>query len=128
MDMLRLCGAAVCAAVFSFVLRGVRREVGIASALAAGTLIALLTLPRLQEVVQGITAIARAGGLSDTYLKQLLRVCGVSLLMDFAAQTCRDAGENGLAMKVELAGRITLIALSLPFMQALLVQILSLSS
>ena len=61
-------------------------------------------------------------------MKQLLRVCGVSLLMDFAAQTCRDAGENGLAMKVELAGRITLIALSLPFMQALLVQILSLSS
>ena len=128
MDMLKLCGAAVCAAVFSLVLRNVRREVGIAAALAAGTLIALMTLPQLQEVVQGITAISRAGGLSDVYLMQLLRVCGVSLLMDFAAQTCRDAGENGLAMKVELAGRITLIALSLPFMQALLTQILSLSS
>ncbi|MBR3763035.1 MAG: hypothetical protein IKK57_00615 [Clostridia bacterium] len=128
MDMLKVCGAAVCAAVLALVLRSVRREVSIAAALAAGTLISVLILPRLQEVVQGITAISRAGGLSDTYLLQLLRVCGVSLLMDFAAQTCRDAGENGLAMKVELAGRVTLIALSLPFMQALLTQILSLSS
>ena len=47
--------------------------------------------------------------------------------MDFAAQTCRDANEDGLAMKVELAGRVMLIALALPVMRTLLVQILSLS-
>ena len=126
--MLKLCGAAVCAAIFALILRSVRKEVSMAASLAAGILISALALPRLQEVVQGITHISRAGGLSDPYFQQLLRVCGVSLLMDLAAQTCRDAGESGLAMKVELAGRITLIALSLPFMQALLTQILSLSS
>ena len=47
--------------------------------------------------------------------------------MDFAAQTCRDAGEDGLALKVELAGRVMLIALSLPVMQTLLTQIMSLA-
>ena len=60
-------------------------------------------------------------------VKMLLKIGGISLLMDFAAQTCRDAGENGLALKVELAGRVMLILLALPFMQALLTQILSLS-
>ena len=53
---------------------------------------------------------------------------GISLLTDFAAQTCRDAQEDGLAMKVELAGRVMLIALALPVMQALLTQIMSLAS
>ena len=47
--------------------------------------------------------------------------------MDFAAQTCRDASEEGLALKVETAGRVMLLSLSLPVMRTLLSQILSLS-
>ena len=47
--------------------------------------------------------------------------------MDFAAQTCRDAGEEGLAMKTELAGRVMLLTLALPAMQTLLTQLLSLA-
>ena len=80
-----------------------------------------------QQLLQGLESIARAGGLADGYMAQLLKVCGVSLLTDFAAQTCRDAGEAGLAVKVELGGRVALLALSLPFMEALLTQIMSLS-
>ena len=60
-------------------------------------------------------------------MSPLLKVGGISLLTDFAAQTCRDAGEDGLALKVELAGRVMLIALALPVMEALLSHILSLS-
>jgi len=63
----------------------------------------------------------------DSYISQLLKIGGISLLMDFAAQTCRDAGEDGLALKVETAGRVMLIGLSLPVMEALLTQIMSLS-
>lgn len=127
MDMLKLAGFAVCSAIMSMLLRRMKAEAGIALSLAAGAMLLLLLLPTLQEAVSGVTAIARAGDLSDSYMKQLLKVGGVSLLMDFSAQTCRDAGEDGLAMKVELAGRVTLIALALPFMEALLEQIMSLS-
>lgn len=127
MDMLRLCGLGVCAAVMAMVLRRMKPEFGHAAALAAGVLIAGLILPELAEVVHGVAGVAAAGGLSDSYIAQLMKICGVSLLMDFAAQTCRDAGENGLAMKVELAGRVTLMSLSLPFMQALLSGVLSLA-
>ena len=61
-------------------------------------------------------------------MSQLLKVCGVSLMMDFSAQTCRDAGEEGLAVKVEMGGRVILLTLALPFMQALLQQIMSLAA
>lgn len=127
MDMLRLAGFGMGAAVMAMLLRRMKPEIGAAAAIAAGLLLAGLALPQLAQVVQGVAEIARTGGLQEGYVTQLLKVCGVSLLMDFAAQTCRDAGEGGLAMKVELAGRVALISLSLPFMQALLTQILSLS-
>lgn len=127
MDALRIAGFTVCAAVMAMLLRRLRPEAGAALAIAAGVMAAFMLLQPLQEVVSGIASLAGSGGVSSGYMLQLLKAGGVSLLMDFAAQTCRDAGEDGLAMKTELAGRVILISLALPFMQALLTQILSLS-
>lgn len=126
MDALQLAGFAVCAALLSLVLRHVRPEAGIMLALSAGVLTMLLVLPALSALMSGITALADLGGLPDTYMKSLLKVAGVALLMDFAAQTCRDAREDGLALKVEFAGRVLLLSLSLPFVRTLLSHILSL--
>jgi len=95
--------------------------------IAAGALAGLMVLPQLGQIVSGISALASSGGVQEGYVSQLVKIGGISLLMDFAAQTCRDAGEDGLALKVELAGRVMLIALSLPVMQTLLTQIMSLS-
>jgi len=100
---------------------------GLTAALAAGILLLTMSLPMISQVIGGITSMASAGGVKQHYLAQLLKVAGISLLMDFAAQTCRDAGEEGLAMKTELAGRVMLLSLALPAMQALLTRILALS-
>lgn len=127
MSAVQIAGFAVCAAALALVMRRLRPESATALVIAAGALTGLMVLPRLAEIVSGVTALAAAGGVQDGYMSQLLKVGGISLLMDFAAQTCRDADEEGLAMKVELAGRVMLIGLALPVMRTLLEQILSLS-
>lgn len=127
MDMLKLSGLAVLSAMLALILRRLRPEMGLAVTMAAGAILSVMLLPALESAVARVSAIARSGGVPDGYMTQLLKVGGVSLLTDFAAQTCRDAGEDGLALRVELGGRVTLIALALPFMEALLTQIMSLS-
>lgn len=127
MSAVQIAGFAVCAAALALVMRRLRPESATALVIAAGALTGLMVLPRLAEIVSGVTALAAAGGVQDGYMFQLLKVGGISLLMDLAAQTCRDADEEGLAMKVELAGRVMLIGLALPVMRTLLEQILSLS-
>lgn len=127
MNALQLAGFAVCAAAIALVMRRLRPEAATVLVIAAGALTFVLVLPQLNQVVSGVTSLAAAGGVQDGYMGQLLKVGGISLLMDFAAQTCRDAEEEGLAMKVELAGRIMLIALALPVMQSLLTQVMSLA-
>jgi len=127
MDALKIAGLSVCAAMMGMLLRRLRPEAGAALSLGAGALMLLALLPGIRQAISGVVSLGQMGGLPKGYLAQLLKVGGISILMDFAAQTCRDAGENGLAMKAELAGRVMLILLALPFMQALLTQILSLS-
>jgi stage III sporulation protein AD len=123
----QIAGFAVCAAAMLLVMRKLRPEAATALAIAAGALAALMILPQLAQIVDGVTALASLGGVADSYITPLLKIGGISLLMDFSAQACRDAGEDGLAMKVDLAGRVILIALALPVMHTLLTQILSLS-
>ncbi|MGN1018822.1 MAG: SpoIIIAC/SpoIIIAD family protein [Aristaeellaceae bacterium] len=127
MDVMKMAGLSVLAAVAAVILRRLRPEMGMAVSLAAGIMLLMLASPLLAEVVSGLSALAKQGGVGDTYLQQLLKVAGISLLTDFAAQTCRDAGEDGLAMKTELAGRVMLISLALPAMRTLLTRLLALA-
>ena len=127
MGAAQIAGFAVCAAALTLILRRLRPESATVLVIAASALAGLMILPQLAQIVDGVVSLAKSGGVQDGYIAQLLKISGISLLMDFAAQTCRDAGEDGLALKVELAGRVMLIALSLPVMQTLLTQIMSLA-
>ena len=127
MGAAQIAGFAVCAAALALILRRLRPESATVLVIAASALAGLMILPQLAQIVDGVVSLAKSGGVQDGYITQLLKISGISLLMDFAAQTCRDAGEDGLALKVELSGRVMLIALSLPVMQTLLTQIMSLA-
>lgn len=127
MSMLQLAGFSTAAALVALTLRRLRPEAGVALALAAGAMLAVLMLPALSGVVSALSGLARIGGVKDATMSTLLKITGMSLLADFAAQTCRDAGEEGLALRTELAGRVMILLLALPTMQTLLTQILALS-
>ena len=68
----------------------------------------------------GLAELFGRWGIPWEYGKTLLRMAGISLAADFGAQTCRDAGSGGLAMKLELCGRVLLCAEGLPLAMTLL--------
>ena len=127
MSAIQFAAFAVCAAALALTMRRLRPEAAPVLIIAAGTLCMLVLLPQLSQIVTDVSVLATVGGVQGEYTTQLLKIAGISLTMDFAAQTCRDASEEGLALKVETAGRVMLLSLSLPVMRTLLSQILSLS-
>ena len=127
MSAIQFAAFAVCAAALALTMRRLRPEAAPVLIIAAGTLCMLVLLPQLAQIVTDVSTLATIGGVQGEYTTQLLKIAGISLTMDFAAQTCRDASEEGLALKVETAGRVMLLSLSLPVMRTLLSQILSLS-
>ena len=126
MNVMKIAGLAILGAVGALILRRLRPEMGLVMALAAGILLLVMCMPMLGDIISGVSALAQKGGVTDGTTAQLMKVTAISLMTDFAAQTCRDAGENGLALKAELAGRILMLSLALPAMQTLLSLILAL--
>lgn len=118
MEIVRLVGIALIAAVLAILLRAERPELAIQVSIAAGALLLLLTVGRLVEVLELLLGLVRRAGLDLFYLNTVLKIIGVGYLVGFAAQICRDAGERAVAEKLELAGKVAIMALALPILLA----------
>ena len=90
---------AVTAAVLALTLRPKNSE------------LALLLTVSAAVTVRQIVAVS---GVSTGYLAIMLKVIGICLLTEFAANTCRDAGSSALAANVTLAGKLLVTAAALP--------------
>lgn len=120
MAVFKIVGIALMAVAASLVLRAYRPELGLQIAIAAGVLILMLTLDELIALSSFLSETLARFQIDPGYLKVMLKVIGTAYLAQFAADLCRDAGENAVAGKVELAGRVLILALCLPVLMSIL--------
>lgn len=118
MDTLwRFLGVASGAAVLAMTVRSTHREMGAVFSLACGAALLLLLMEQLSQAVAAIDEMARLSAVSEGQTALILKVLGISMLVEFAAQACRDAGEEGIALRVEMGGKVMLVLLALPVLQ-----------
>ncbi len=119
MEIIKLCGIAVLTAVSAALLRKDQPVfamfLGVAgSLLLFGEAIGMLHKHLAEwQGLFGQESTYRYGGI-------LLRCLGTALAVELAADICRDAGEAAVAGRLELAGKITILILSLPLLNELL--------
>ena len=120
MAVFKIVGIALMAVAASPVLRAYRPELGLQIAVSAGVLILMLTLDELIALSSFLSETLVRFQIDPGYLKVMLKVIGTAYLAQFAADLCRDAGESADAGKVELAGRVLILALCLPVLMSIL--------
>ncbi len=108
-------------------VRASQPELASLVALLAGAMALLYAAGVLEPVLGGLQRIAALGGVEAQYLGALLKVLGVACLSELAAQSCKDLGEEGLAVKVGFCGRALLLSLAVPMLTQLLEMILTLA-
>ena len=83
-------------------------------------IILMFIVDMLQGVMSIFTSISNIAGVENGLLKILLKMVGIGYLTEFGAGILTDFGSASLADKVSLAGKITIVLLSLPVVEALL--------
>ena len=91
----------------------------IESKLADPRSVLLLALDKLGEAADVLRELAQCAQLQEGQLALILRILGVALVSELAAQACRDAGEEGLALHVETGAKVILLLLSAPLLRQL---------
>jgi stage III sporulation protein AD len=114
----QIVGLGLIAAVLLVVVRQQRPELALLLSVAAGGVIFLLILTQVGRVTEVLDRLATAARVDRLYLGTLLKIIGVSYLAEFGAQVCRDAGEQAVAARVEMAAKILIVVLALPIVVA----------
>ena len=57
------------------------------------------------------------------YLTAMLKILGVTYLAEFAAAICKDAGYQTIAGQIEVFARLSILAIGMPILKALLLAI-----
>lgn len=117
MNIIGIAGIAICAAVIAATLRRYHQEYAILVSIAAGIVILLSLLSSISPAIRQINTLLSTAGLEPDYAVILFKTIGICFLAQFAADSCRDAGENALAAKVELAGKLAIVVLALPLFE-----------
>ncbi|OQB25207.1 MAG: Stage III sporulation protein AC/AD protein family protein [Firmicutes bacterium ADurb.Bin182] len=116
---------AIIATVFCVLIKSYKPEMALQISIAAGILIILSAIEQITGISKAISKMAEEYGINITYITVILKAIGIAYLTQFAAQICKDAGETAIAGKVELIGRVLILAMALPLVTVLLKMIQS---
>ena len=97
-----------------------KSEDGIYVSLAVSLFLFLCMLSRLEIFVRTVKKIADYIKLDAGQMSILLKMAGVTYVAEFASGICKDAGYQNIAVQIEIFTKLTILAIGMPVLLALL--------
>lgn len=120
MDVIKIIGIGLLALIIIIILKQYKPEFVIYVSLIAGALILFLIMDKLTGIVEILSNLSSKAGINNQFLGILLKITGIAFLTEFAVSICNDSGETAIANKIDLGGKIIIIAISIPIISSLL--------
>lgn len=97
-----------------------KTEYGMYISLGVSILIFLSIADRLSEVMETIHTLSTYLSIGNVYMSTLFKMIGITYISEFAAAICKDAGYQSIASQIDVFSKLTILALGMPILAALL--------
>lgn len=124
MDIIKIIGVGLIALIIIIIVKQYRPEFTMYVSVAAGIIILLLVMDKLSVIINLLTNLANRTSINNEFIFLLIKITGIAILTEFASSVCKDSGETAIASKVDMGGKIIIIAMSIPIIASLLETIL----
>ena len=101
-------------------IRTVKPDMAVYLGIATSLLILLLAVDKLEVVLEGVLKIQVYLSIHAAYIQALLKIIGITYVAEFAADICKDAGYGTLAGQIGIFSKLSILAVSMPVLIALL--------
>ncbi len=120
MEMIKIIGIGLSGMVTALVLKEYKPVFAVCVGGLTAAVIFLLMLEQISYVFDVTGMIAARLAINTEYIAIIIRIIGIAYIARFGSELCRDAGQNAIAQKIELAGKIMIVATSVPILTAVL--------
>lgn len=107
-------------AVLALTIKSTRPEMAILVTLATGIAIITVVAKDIIGVFKEINNIINQSGVNAKYFEIAIKASIIAYITQFASEMCKDAGEGAIAVKIEFAGKLSILVLSIPVISAFL--------
>lgn len=114
MEIARIVAVGIVCAVLVIYLGSVGKEYGFLAGIASSVLLLTLSLSYVVRFVRFFSGFSDMTGVSSDVVTLVIRILGISYLIEFAASLIDDFGLKSLSEKVVFAGKLVIFALSVP--------------
>lgn len=120
MNIIQLVAFGMIATILIAVVGKEDKTYGLFIRIGATVMLLIFIIMQLDEVLQIIVELASKIHMEGTYLSIIFKIVGIAYISEFGYQLCKDAGEESIGSKVQLAGKVMIFALSSPIILALM--------
>lgn len=75
---------------------------------------------KLEVILDTVSRLQGYIRINKSYIEVLVKIIGITYITEFAASLCKDSGYQAISEQVELVGKLTILAISMPILLALL--------
>lgn len=124
MEILQIVGLGLIGTLLILVVKGKTPEIAFLLSILVGAFILLFLIDKISAVLGILGRLAEETHVNPVFLTTILKIVGIAYIAEFGAQVVRDAGEDSIASKIELAGKILILVLAIPIIQSILQTVL----
>ena len=120
MTVVTIAVVGITAVLLAVALKGMKGEYGIYLVMAAGFFIFFYGVGKLTTILDTIKQVQSYIKINSVYLSTLIKMIGITYVAEFAAGICKDAGYGAVGTQIEIFGKLSVLAVSMPILLALI--------
>src|SRR5699024_3409100 len=125
MDILQIVVLGIVASILYIILKDINTSFAFFIIIITGIVILLVIIKQIGSIFQLIESLGEKANIDGMYLETILKIIGIAYIAELGTNITKDAGLNSIAAKIELAGKIFILLLSIPIITAVIEAILS---
>ena len=101
--------------IISIVLKEYKKEYAIYASIIGGIILLTMSFETINEIVGFLSRISEKTSYNNSsFISLLLKITGIAVLVEYGTSICKDSGETAIASKIDFAGKIIIISMSIP--------------
>ena len=120
MEIIKVVGFAIFATMLVVILKEEKKEFSVALSVIAGVMLLLFCISKIDPIINMLYELVEKSGINSSFLVIILKVLGIAYLVELGKNICQDAGQSAIATKLEMAGKIIVVSISLPIFTSLI--------
>ncbi|MEH7107236.1 MULTISPECIES: stage III sporulation protein AD [Bacillaceae] len=126
MEIIKIVGIALVATFLALIIKEQKPNFAFLLIVFVGCTIFLFLVDKIYEIINMLERLAVNAKVNLVYVETILKIIGIAYIAEFAVQITKDAGQGAIASKIELAGKVIILAMAIPILTVLIETIINL--